>query len=346
MKVFSKVTLFGLVAGLLVTATGCGQEGLPAGKSPEDIITEALLNQEEVTQFIFEMEMNADLEGEVDGKKNELDGKLSIAGTQDEEKMALTMSLDGMMKGDGVDGDAKGTVELRANEDGVFAKVSGVKVSDEATQEMVDMMLADYMDQWILLSFMQAEELLESGEMAEVDYKEGDELPFTNIQYQGTTDILGLNSYHFTADVDEKMVLDMVDATDVADTQEFLDAATMTGDVYVAVNEMMMTGFGGTMKLDDSEMNGEIDMSFKINPTKSDDVKTPDYTEELTEEDIAMLMFGGAMVDPSAGMEMELDDSMMVDEMNMDVDMEMDMSELEGMEGMESVDLEQLETMQ
>ncbi len=344
MKVFSKVTLFGLVAGLLVTATGCGQEGLPAGKSPEDIITEALLNQKEVTQFIFEMEMNADLEGEVDGKKNELDGKFSIAGTQDEEKMALTMSLDGMMKGDGVDSDGKGTVEIRANEDGVFAKVSGVEVSDEATQAMVDMMLADYMNEWILLSFMKSEELLESGEMADFDYEEGDELPFANIQYQGTTDILGLKSYHFTADVDEKMVLDMVDATDVADTQEFLDATTMTGDVYVAVNEMMMTGFGGTMKLDDSEMNGEIDMSFKINPTKSDDVKTPDYTQELTEEDIAMLMFGGAMTDPSAGMEMEFDDSMMVDEMDVDVDM--DMSELEGMEGMESVDLEQLEDMQ
>lgn len=338
MKVFSKVTLFGLVAGLLVTATGCGQEGLPAGKSPEDIITEALLNQEEVTQFVFEMEMSADLEGEVEGEMNELDGNLSISGTQNEEKMAITIGLDGMMKGDGVDGDAKGTVELRANEDGVFAKVSGVEVSEESTQQMVDMMLADYMNEWILLSFMESEELLESGEMADFDYEEGDELPFTNIQYEGTTDILGLKSYHFTADMDERMVLDMVDAGDVADTQKFLDAANMTGDVYVAVNEMMITGFGGTMNLDDPEMNGAVDVSFKINPTKSDDVETPDYKQELTEEDIAMLMFGGSMADPSAGMEMELNDSMMDDES--------DLSELEGMEGMEDIDLEELENMQ
>lgn len=348
MKALSKVALLGLVAGLFVTATGCGSEGLPAGKSPEDVITEALLNQEEVTQFVFEMNMKADLKGEVDGEMNTLKGTFNIAGTQDEEKMSMTMDLDGSMKGDGVDGDAKGKIELRANEDGVFAKISGVEVSDEEVQEMVDMMLEDYMNEWIMLSFMEAEELLESGEMAEIDYDEGDPLPFTNIEYKGTTDILGLNSYHFTADIDEEMILSMVDAADVADTEAFLDAAEMSGDVYVAVNEMVMTGFGGTMKVNDPEMNGTIEMNFKINPTKSDDVKTPDYTKELTEEDIAMLMFGGAMMDPSmsGGMDMELDDSMMMDDYDMsDYDMDMDLSELEGMEGMEGVDLSELQGM-
>lgn len=349
MKALSKVALLGLVAGLFVTATGCGQEGLPAGKSPEDIITEALLNQEEVTQFVFEMDMKADLKGDVDGEKNDLKGTFSISGTQDEEKMAMEMNVDGKMNEDSV----KGVMELRANEDGVFVLISGIKISDSDIQELVDSMLEDYMDEWIMLSFMDTDEILESGEMAEIDYAEGDPLPFTNIQYKGNTDILGVNSYHFTADIDEEMILGMVDVVDMADTQKFLDAATMTGDVYVAVNEMVMTGFGGVMKLNDPEMNGTLEMNFKINPTKSDDVKTPDYTKELTEEDIAMLMFGGAMMDPSAGMDMEFDDSMMMDDFDEDMSAEdaaalldeMGDLDLYDLEGAEDLDLSGLEGM-
>lgn len=325
MKALSKVALIGLVAGLFVTATGCGQEGLPAGKSPEDIITEALLNQGEITQFIFEMDMKADLKGEVDGEKNDLKGTFNISGTQNKEKLAMKLSVDGTMNTDSV----KGNLELRANDDGVFVMIAGVKISDADVQELLDTMLADYLDKWVLLSFVDASEILDTGEMATVDYEEGDDLPFTNIQYKGNTDVLGLNSYHFTADIDEKMILEMVDASEVADTEAFLDAATMTGDVYVAVNEKVLTGFGGTMKLDDPEMNGTVEMNFKINSTKSDDVKTPDYTQELTEEDIAMLMFGGAMMDPSAGL--EFDDSMMTDEY--------DLSGLEGMEDFDTADL-------
>lgn len=335
MKALSKVALLGLVAGLFVTATGCGQEGLPAGKSPEDVITDALLNQKEVTQFVFEMDMRADLKGEVDGENNALNGTFNISGTQDKDKMAMKMSIDGTMKGDGVDGDAKGTIELRVNDDGVFAMLSGVKVSDADTQDSIDTMLADYSDKWVLLSFMTPEDLLDEGKMAEFNYEEGDKLPFTNIQYKGNEDILGINSYHFTADIDEEKILDLVDAADVADTKQFLDAATMTGDVYVAVDEMVMTGFGGTMKLEDPEMNGTIDVNFKINPTKSDDVKTPDYTKELTEEDIAMLMFGGAMMDPSMSGGMQFDDSMMTD--NQDTS---------NPEGTGDVDLSNLQNMQ
>ena len=323
MKALSKVALLGLVAGLLVTATGCGQEGLPAGKSPEDIITEALLNQQEIPSAIFEMNMKADLKGEVDGEKNSLKGTFSLSGTKDKKNMSIKMSVDGTMNEDSV----KGSLEFLNNDDGVFAKVSGVKVSDKDAQDMIDTMLADYTDQWVYLSFVTSEDIMENdGEFAQIDYKEGDPLPFTNIQYKGNTDILGLNSYHFTADIDEEKVLSMIDAADMADTKKFLDAATMSGDVYVAVDQKLMTGFGGTMKLDDPEMNGTIEMSVKINPTKADAIKTPDYKKELTEEDIAMLMFGGAMTDPSMGV--ELDDSMMTD---MDTTTMPDMPELPDM---------------
>jgi hypothetical protein len=295
MKALSKVALLGLVAGLFVTATGCGEEGLPSGKSPEDVIKEALLNQGEITKSVFEMNITADLKGEVDGVQNLLKGKFDISGTQDEEKMSMKMSVDGKMNEDG----AKGTVELRANTDGVFALVSGLTISPASTQELIDTMLKDYMNQWVMLSFMKASDVLGSGQLTQVSYSEGDALPFTNIQYKGTTDILGVKSYHFTADIDEEMLLGMVDAASIADTQALLAAATMTGDVYVAVNEMVLTGFGGTMKLADPEMNGTIDVSFKLDPTKSGDVKTPDYKKTLTEEDIAMLMFGGAVTDPT-----------------------------------------------
>ncbi|MBA4336240.1 hypothetical protein C0416_00515 [bacterium] len=333
MKALSKVALLGLVAGLFVTATGCGEEGLPSGKSPEDVIKAALLNQGEITKSVFEMNMTADLKGEVDGEQNSLKGTFSISGTQDEEKMSMKMNVDGSMNKDS----AKGDIELRVNKDGVFALVSGVKVSDEATQGLIDTMLKDYMGEWVMLSFVKPAEVLESGQMTQMDYSEGDDLPFTNIQYKGTADMLGVKSYHFTADIDEEMLLGMVEAADMADTQAFLDAATMTGDVYVAVNEMVLTGFSGTMKLTDPEMNGNVEISYKLNPTKSDDVKTPDYKKTLTEEDIAMLMFGGAVTDPTATDYTEFDDAAM-----MDYDLE-GLEGVEGMEGFESMDTTTLE---
>jgi len=337
MKALSKVALLGLVAGLFVTATGCGQEGLPSGKSPEDVIKAALLNQAQITKSVFEMNITADLKGEVDGVQNLLKGTFDISGTQDKEKMSMKMSVDGKMNEDG----AKGTVELRANTDGVFALVSGLTISPAATQELIDTMLKDYMNQWVMLSFMKASDVLGSGQMTQVSYSEGDDLPFTNIQYKGTTDILGVKSYHFTADIDEEMLLGMVDAASIADTQALLAAATMTGDVYVAVNEMVLTGFGGTMKLADPEMNGTVDVSFKLDPTKSGDVKTPDYKKTLTEEDIAMLMFGGAVTDPTlmdpALTDPTLMDPALIDPTLMDPTL-MDPALIEGLEGLEGLD--------
>lgn len=325
MKALSKVALLGLVAGLFVTATGCGgQDGLPAGKSPEDVITEALLNQKEVTKSVFEIGMKADLKGDVDGEKNSLKGTFNISGTQDADKMSIKMNLDGKMNDDS----AKGNLEFRVNNDGVFAMISGLKISDADTQELIDSMLTDYLDQWVKLSFVQPAEVLESGEVTKIDYEQGDELPFTNLEYKGTVDVLGLKSYHFTADIDEKMLMGMVDAADVADMQDFLDAAEMSGDVYVSVDGMMFNGFGGTMKLSDPELNGTIEVNFKMNPTKADDVKTPDYKKELTEEDIAMLMFGGSMMEtPDYS---EFDESMMED---------YNLEDMEAIEGMEDFDM-------
>ena len=327
MKVLSKVTLFSLLGGLLVFGTGCGQQGLPAGLSPEDVITKALLSRHDISKSVYEMDMSADLKGEVDGEKNDLDGSVSISGTTntEAEEMSMTMSIDGTMNEESV----KADIELRANADGVFAKISNVDVSDADTQEMIDLFLEDYLNQWVKLAFMTPDELIESG-YTEIDYDEGDELPFTNIQFKGITDILGLQSYHFTADVDEDQLLSMMEG-DVADAEAFLTAAEMTGDIYVAVNEMVMTGFGGTMKLNDPEMNGTIDISIKVNPTKADKVQTPAYETELTEDDIAELMFGGAVPGPG----MEFDDSMMDDEMMME---DFDFSEFEDLEGFEDVD--------
>ncbi|MFC1655629.1 hypothetical protein ACFL3C_02055 [Patescibacteria group bacterium] len=309
MKVFSKVTLFTLVAGLLAFGAGCGGEGLPAGKSPEDVITEALLNSEEVTKSVFEMSVVADLKGDVDGEKNDLKGEMKISGTNDVDAgtMQIAFSVDGSMNDDSVEA----SLELRANKDGVFAKIGKVKVSDSDVTELIDALDEEgYIGDWLNLSFISSEDLMQGG-FGEVDYTEGDDLPFTNIEYKGTKDVLGINSYYFAADIDKEMFVGMMETGDLADAEEFFDAAEISGEVYVAVKENLLTGFAGKMKLDDKEMNGTMDMSFMINPTKSSPVSTPDAKKEITEEDIAMLMFGGAMMDPG----LELDDEMMVDDL-------------------------------
>ncbi|MFC1600354.1 hypothetical protein ACFL3T_04970 [Patescibacteria group bacterium] len=307
-SLFSKVALIGLATSLLAFV-GCTPEGLPAGKSPEDVITEALLNQGEITESVYEITGTADLEGEVDGEMNNLDGNLRLAGSTNTEKgtMVMTLTFDAVMNEDGV----KAQLEVRSTEDGVFIKISNVEVSDEESQELVELMLEEYLDKWVQLTFMTNEDVVESG-YAEIDYKEGEPLPFKNIEYVGTTDVLGLNSYHFTADIDEKLLLSMMGDASTAEAQEFFDAATIKGDVYVAVNEMVISGFGGTITLNDPEMKGVVEMQVKVNPTRSDSVTTPTAEVEFTEEDMGALLFGGMMMDPSMGG--GFDESMMTGE--------------------------------
>lgn len=308
MKAISKATLLVLVGGLLAFGTGCAQEGLPAGQSPEDVIREALLNQQEITKSIFEVEIKADLEGEVDGDQNALDGVMTLKGTNDMDlgSMQLDLFVDGKMK-EAIDGEVtenslKVAFEIRTNNDGTFINLANVNISDEEIQDMVNTFVDDYIGEWVKLSFVQQEDLTEAGYM-DFDYDESDPLPFKNIEYVGNKDILGVNSYHFTAEIDEEEFISMFEASDAADVDDFLDAVEMKGDVYVGIDEMMITGFGGTATLSDPEMNGTLEFSFKMNPTKANPVVTPQYEEELTEEDLMTLMFGGAMMDPSMQMQ-------------------------------------------
>lgn len=324
MKAISKMILITLGIGILAFAGGCAQEGLPAGMSPEDVITKALLNPIEYTQNVFEMKADANLKGEVEGEQNSLVGNFSLNGSSNAEtgEMSVVMTVDADMNGEKL----KANLELRATADGVFVKIENVVVSDSDSQELVDLFLEDYLGKWVKLTFMTSEDLIDSGFM-QVDYQENDPLPFKNIEYKGTTDILGLKSYHFTAEIDEQLILDLMQGTDTADAEKFFAAADIKGDVYVAVDEMVLTGFGGAMILNDPEMNGTINMSFKVNPTKSAKVTTPDFDKEFTEEDMMGLMFGGAMMaDPSM---MEFDESSLDDSMMSDEDFEAMMKELE-----------------
>lgn len=290
-NLISKVALFGLATSLLAFV-GCTQEGLPAGQSPEDVITEALLNQGEITESVYEITGSADLAGDVDGEQNSLKGNMRMAGSTNtkEGTMIMTLTFDASMNGDSV----KADLEVRANEDGVFVKIGKIDVSDEETQELVELMLEEYLGKWVELSFMTSNDVVESG-YAEVDYDKGDPLPFKNIEYVGITDILGLKSYHFTADVDEQLILNMMGDASTADAEEFFEAATIKGDVYVAVNEKVISGFGGNITLNDPEMNGIVELQVKVNPTRSNPVATPDAEIEFSEEDMGALLFGGLM---------------------------------------------------
>ncbi len=307
MKALSKMVLITLGIGILAFAGGCAQEGLPAGMSPEDVITKALLNQTEYTQAVFELKADANLKGEVDGEQNSLDGNFSLNGSSNSDtgELSIVMAVDADMNGEKL----KANLELRSTADGVFIKIEKVDLSDPDSQELANLYLEDYLGKWVKLSFVTSDDLINSGIM-QVDYQENDPLPFKNIEYKGTTDILGLKSYHFTAEIDEQLILDLMQGTDTTDAEKFFAAADIKGDVYVAVDDMVLTGFGGAMTLNDPEMNGTINMTLKVNPTKSAKVTTPEYDKEFTEEDMMGLMFGGAMTsDPSTS-----DNSTMTDE--------------------------------
>ena len=332
-NLISKVALFGLATSLLAFV-GCAQEGLPPGQSPEDVITAALLHQGDITQSVYEITGSADLAGDVDGEQNSLKGNARMAGSTntDEGTMLMTLTFDADMKNKmelpyeerqelieiysekanaeiittedsvfvEITESIKADIEIRANEDGVFVKIGSVEVSDAESQKKINEKMEKYLGNWVELTFMTSEDLVESG-YAEVDYSEGDPLPFKNIEYIGITDILGLKSYHFTADVDEQLILNMMGDASIADAEEFFEAATIKGDVYVAVDEMVISGFGGNVNLNDPEMNGTVELQIKVNPTRSDSVATPTTDLEFTEEDMSALLFGGMMAPPGAG---------------------------------------------
>lgn len=328
MKILSKALLLSLTAGLLAFASGCAPEGLPAGKSPEDVITAALLNQQEITKSVYELTAKADLKGDVDGEKNSLKGSIKLSGSSDtkEGTMSALLDVDAVMNEESV----KGNLELRSNKDGVFLKIGDITVSDADTQELADLFLEDYIGSWVKMTFITPEELSESG-YAEIDYKENDPLPFKNIEYVGTTDILGLKSYHFKAEIDEDLLLSMSEGS--SDAKEFFDKAVIVGDIYVAVNEGLLTGFGATLTLNETELNGTAEVQFKVNPTRTEAVATPAYDKEFTEEDLEALTMGfmGMPTDPSLMMEDDfmIDDTTMMDEEFTDEDLEAMMKELE-----------------
>jgi hypothetical protein len=294
MKVLSKIVLATLVGGLVAFGAGCGQEALPAGKSPEDVIKEALLNQKEITKSVFEVNAVADLKGDVDGEKNELKGTGSLKGTSnsDSKDNSFVLAVDGKMNGEGL----KANLEVRANKDGVFAKIEKVEFSNKDTQDMVDLFIADYKGLWTKLSFASAEDMNVAGTF-QIDYAEGDELPFKNIEYKGTKDILGIKSYFFAAKIDNEKLAKMMEDKGQGGSEDMLKDAEITAEIYTAVNEKIFTGFSISAKLKQTEMNGTFTLTSLLNPTKSNNVDSPKYDKELTEEDMMMLMGGGAAVD-------------------------------------------------
>ena len=298
MKVLSKIVLATLIGGLMAFGTGCGQEALPAGKSPEDVIKEALLNQKEITKSVFEISANADLKGDVDGEKNELKGTGSLKGTSNADTgyNSMIVAVDGKMNGEGL----KANLEARANADGVFVKIEKVEFSNKDTQDMVDLFVADYKGLWTKLSFAKPSDINMSGTFT-IDYAEGDELPFKNIEYKGTRDVLGVKSYLFAVKIDNDKMVKMMEAKGQAGSDAMFKDAEITAEIYTAVNEKIFTGFNMTAKLKAPEMNGTFSLSSMINPTKSDTIQTPKFEKELTEEDMMGLLGGGevAPVDPS-----------------------------------------------
>lgn len=291
MKVISKIVLATLVGGLAAFGAGCGQEALPAGMSPEDVIKEALLNQQEITKAVYEVNANADLKGDVEGEKNDLKGTGSLKGTSDMDagENSMVLTADGKMNDEGI----KANVEVRSNKDGVFVKIDKVEFSNQDTQDMVDLFIADYKGLWTKLSFAKPEDVNASGTF-QIDYQEGDELPFKNIEYKGTKDVLGLKSYFFSAKVDNEKLVEMMEEKGGLDA-EMLEGADITAEVYTAVSEKVFTGFSMTMKMSQKEMNGTMNLSFMINPTKANPVQTPKYDKEITQDDLAGLLGGGAV---------------------------------------------------
>jgi len=295
MKAISKVVLALMIGGLVSFGVGCGQEGLPAGKSPEDVIKEALLNQKEVNKLTYELNINADMKGDVDGNKNELKGTASIKGSTnvDDEETKLMLNVNGKMDADGISNGVNADVELRGNDDGVFVKIGKLELSDKDSQAMIDAMISNYKGKWTLLSFMTPEDADMSGSI-NVEYSEGDPLFLKDIEYKGTKDVLGLKSYVFSGNIDKEVFMDSMDPSSVAQIEYFLEKGEVKGELYTAVTEKVWTGMTLNLKMNEKDMNGTGSLQILLNPVKADKVETPKKDAEITEEDFAMMFGGGA----------------------------------------------------
>lgn len=323
----SKIVLAVLIGGLVAFGVGCGQEGLPAGKSPEDVIKEALLNQQDITKSVYEININADIKGDVDGEKNELKGWAKVSGTSNADEMEnqFVLSIDGKMNTEAV----KADLEARGNKDGLFIKIGKLELSDKDSQAMIDMFIGDYKGKWTLLSFATANDADVTG-YATIDYSEGDPIFLKDIEYKGTKDVLGLKSYVFAGKVDPEALAETMDASQVEEMEMFFEKGEVTGEIYTAVNEKVWTGMSLNLKMSDKEMNGTASLSFLLNPTKSNKVETPKHEKEITEEDMVGL-FGGGMAPTEYDMDYDYD---------YDADLEMMDYDFESMEDFENLPVE------
>ncbi|MBD3270477.1 hypothetical protein GF376_03040 [Candidatus Peregrinibacteria bacterium] len=265
------------VGSLATLAFAACQQAPSTDMPPEEVIQTGLSNLSEVNAYSFDISMNADLQGPEGQPPAEVDFNMDAEGSIDinnpnDPKLNLKMNGDFSADADG--GSAE--FELRMNKENVYMNL--MSLTGEGQVEVPDEMVSMFVNKWWTLpvppeALEELSNTLPQGndENLTPEQREMKELVdntnfFKDIEYVGYENVMGVASYHYTANLDKTAFAEFIteaaqiagESISEAEMQEInngLEGIEFNGDMYVAQDSMILNRVSGTVTIDTEDPN-------------------------------------------------------------------------------------------
>ncbi len=301
-----KIVYLVLVSLFILPGCQFGQAEAPSG-DPEDILSQAFANWKEVYSGEYELTLDGNLVNS-DGSTPE---KMQIGGVldglfdlNDPSYPEIQIHAEGEVATDG-ESDGPFDLDLRTDGHTLYALISEFPntandISSELTEYFVgkwwkiplpDAFFADApLKLWTNKNI---EEELESGEQ-ELKTLLDDVNFFKNIQYMGTSRVMGEQAYHYSAMMDKAAVREFINQASMIDAERIteedlnnfantLNASDLDIEVWVGVDDMIMRKVVGVFDMDIGN-GGEMNVDFELvtgKLNKDVDIVEPKGAQEL-----------------------------------------------------------------
>jgi len=233
----SKLLITGGVFAFTAAAifTGCQQASAPQ-KTPEQVVKDAVKNLSSVTANQFGIALNGDLTGPQGQAPAKVKFNLTLDGGSDLKDLKdpkINLKLDGSGNADDQNGSL--SAELRMNKDNLYFTLAKLDLQGGPTlpADLKNM----YVGKWWKLPIPPdtlkefAANLPEGGSQQNLS-PEQQKLKdmvqnaqfFTNIKFVNNEDVKGMQSYHYSADIDKKALVSFVEQSAVVQGQTMSDS--------------------------------------------------------------------------------------------------------------------------
>lgn len=327
------ITAVSVMAMTVLVLTACVGGPAAPTKSPEELIKEAFTNSMEIKSHSFEATVDVDMTA--DGET--LSGSATLSGEQDmndleDPKFVMEFGFEGSF---GDFPEQSGSAEMMLDGNTIYFVLNSITDFDgNIPAEMV----APFVGQWYFMPLPE-DATAQFGVATDPEQLEIAKQMFLEHFFLSDVEYVGGqgSDYHYTAELDKKafaaymkasteMSGQMLTVDDMGELEAALESVDASFDIYIDADEVLLSGWDGSVVLDIEGEGGTID--FEIDTSdfdKSVKIDAPDGAVEFN----PMMLLGPAMMMQPGMSDIEMDTTGM--EMS-DAEMELMMEEMELME--------------